>query len=94
MLSQQSSDGLEIYPPLMKPLGGDAPQSAAFTMDAWLRTDVRNHFGVRSIRANLARHLPGIFDPLEDPEREDRLALQGGPAACLVVADYVAFQVS
>jgi hypothetical protein len=78
----------------MKPLGGDAPQSAAFTTDPWLRPDIRNYFGVRSIRADLARHVPGVFDPLKDSEREDRLALRGGPAADVVVAENVAFEIS
>ncbi len=63
-------------------------------MDVRLRVDVRNHFGVRSIRADLARHVLGVFDPLEDPEREDRLALRGRPAADVVVAENVTFEIS
>jgi hypothetical protein len=94
VLSDQATKSLEVHPPLMKPHGGDAPQSAAFTMDAWFRTDVRNHFGVRSIRTDLARHMPSVFNSLKDPEREDRLALRGWPAADVVVAENMAFEIS
>jgi hypothetical protein len=48
----------------MKPLGGDAPQSATVTMDPRLRPNIRDYFGVWSIQADLARHMPGVFDPL------------------------------
>lgn len=94
MFSEQTTESLEVHPPLMKPLSGDAPQSAAFTMDPGFRPDIRNYFGVRSIRADLARHVPGVFDPRKDPEREDRLALRRGPAADVVVAKNVAFEIS